>query len=499
MSEQQSSYRQIMKATSIFGGVQVFNILIQLIRSKVIAVLLGPSGLGISALFTTSVGLISGISNFGLGISAVKDISAAQTTGYSARVAIVVTVVRRLVWLTGLLGSFLAFFGAAFLSETTFGTDDYTIAFRWLSLVLLFNQLASGENALLQGMRQLKYMATANVLGSVFGLLISIPLYYFYKIDGIVPSMIISSFFSIIISWSCTRRLKIKPVEISIKKTGTEGLEMLKLGFLLSLSGVVTVAGSYLIRIYIGSTGSINDVGLYSAGFAIVGSYAGIVLSAMGTDYFPRLSALSTENKKTNTLINQQAEMALLILSPILCVFLIFAKWLVLLLYSTAFLAIMGMVQWSILAMYFKAVSWAIAYLFIAQGNSKIYFWNEVLSNFYLVLLSLAGYRFYGLTGLGSAIFTSYVLYLVQVYILARKSSNFMFEKGLLKLFIIQFILGLLSYISIKSLAGHWSYTAGIILIFVSAVYSIKVLNAKINLKELWLKWLKFKNKSIKQ
>ncbi len=485
-----------MKATSIFGGVQVFNILIQLIRSKVIAVLLGPAGLGISALFTTSVGLISGLSNFGLGISAVKDISAAQATGYRARIAIVVTVSRRLVWLTGLLGSFIAFFGAPFLSATTFGNDDYIIAFRWLALVLLFNQLASGENALLQGMRQIKYMATANVLGSLFGLLISIPLYYFYEIDGIVPSMIISSFFSIIISLYFTRRLKIKPVEISIKETGSEGLAMLKLGFFLSLSGLVTVGVSYLIRIFIGNTGSIGDVGLYSAGFAIVGSYAGIVLSAMGTDYFPRLAALSTEYKKANVLINQQAEMALLILGPILCVFLVFAKWVVLLLYSAAFLPIIGMVQWSLLAMYFKAVSWAIAYLFIAKGNSKIYFWNELFSNFYLVVLSLAGYRFYRLTGLGLAIFTGYVLYLVQVYILARKLSQFALEKDFLKLFLFQFILGLLSYISIKSLTAPWSYSAGIVLILVSAVYSIKVLNAKINLQELWLK---FKNKSIKQ
>ncbi len=44
MSDQQSSYRQIMKATSIFGGVQVFQIIIQIIRSKFVALYLGPMG-----------------------------------------------------------------------------------------------------------------------------------------------------------------------------------------------------------------------------------------------------------------------------------------------------------------------------------------------------------------------------------------------------------------------------------------------------------------------
>ena len=38
MSEEKVSYREIMKATSLFGGVQVFNIIVALIKSKIIAV-----------------------------------------------------------------------------------------------------------------------------------------------------------------------------------------------------------------------------------------------------------------------------------------------------------------------------------------------------------------------------------------------------------------------------------------------------------------------------
>ena len=55
MAEQQSSYRQIMKATSIFGGVQVFQIFFQVIRSKFIAVLIGPVGMGIVGLLTSTL------------------------------------------------------------------------------------------------------------------------------------------------------------------------------------------------------------------------------------------------------------------------------------------------------------------------------------------------------------------------------------------------------------------------------------------------------------
>ena len=60
MNKQQASYRQIMKATSLFGGVQVFQIIIAVVRSKFVAILLGPSGMGIVGLLTSTTGLVAG-------------------------------------------------------------------------------------------------------------------------------------------------------------------------------------------------------------------------------------------------------------------------------------------------------------------------------------------------------------------------------------------------------------------------------------------------------
>jgi len=54
----QNSYRQIFKATSIIGGVQFVNIIILIVRSKFIAYLLGPVGMGISGLLVSTTGFI---------------------------------------------------------------------------------------------------------------------------------------------------------------------------------------------------------------------------------------------------------------------------------------------------------------------------------------------------------------------------------------------------------------------------------------------------------
>ena len=44
---------------------------------------------------------------------------------------------------------------------------------------------------------------------------------------------------------------------------------MLKMGFLINLSNLLTIASSYFVRVYITKIGGIEEVGLYSAGFAI--------------------------------------------------------------------------------------------------------------------------------------------------------------------------------------------------------------------------------------
>jgi O-antigen/teichoic acid export membrane protein len=367
MQENQSSYRSIMKATSLFGGVQVFNIVIAIIRSKIIAVLLGPAGMGIVGLLTSTTVFISSLTNFGLGTSAVRDISVAYETGNQNRISVVFTVFRRFVWITGFLGAGVTLISAPWLSELTFGNKDYTVAFMWLSCSLLFSQLTSGQNVLLQGMRKLKYLAKANLLGSFIGLVISAPLYYYYDVEGIVPAIIITTLLSLGITSYFARKIKFDQIKVTSEETIFEGKGMLKMGFMLSLSGLITSGASYIVRIFISNTGNLEDVGLYNAGFAIIGTYVGLVFTAMGTDYYPRLSGVAHDNQKGTMLINQQAEIAILILAPILAIFLIFINWAVILLYSTEFTPINQMIQWAALGMYFKASSLSIGYVFLAK------------------------------------------------------------------------------------------------------------------------------------
>ena len=374
MSEQQSSYRQIFKATSLFGGVQVFNIIISVIKSKFVAMLIGPAGMGIAGLLTSTTQFITSLTNFGLGVSSVKNVAAAASTGNQERVSTIVTVLRRLVWLTGTLGMVVTFALSPLLSRTTFGNSDYTYAFMWISVTLFFQQITSGQMVVLQGLRKLQYLAKSNITGALIGLLISVPVYYIWRLNGIVPVIIIGSVSSMILSHYFSRKAGIRSIKISPKEVVTEGRDMLKMGFILSLNGITVVGVSYLVRIFISHTGGIEQVGLYTAGFAIITTYVGMVFSAMSTDYYPRLSAVANDNKKATDLINQQAEIAILILAPILSVFLVFINFIILILYTPKFMAVNAMIHWAAMGMYFKAASWSVGFILAGERCFKNFF-----------------------------------------------------------------------------------------------------------------------------
>lgn len=496
MTGKKESYRQIMKATSIFGGVQVFQILISIVRSKFVAVLLGPTGMGIVGLITATTGLVTGLTNFGLGTVAIKNISEAISTGDEKRVSAVSTILRRMVWVSGLLGALVTLIFSPWLSEFTFGNKEYTLAFVWVSITLLLNQLTAGELVTLQALRRIQHMAKASLYGSIGGLLVTIPIYYLFGIEGIVPVIIVTAFISFFSARYFAGKIKLEKVKVSRSETVAEGKKMMTTGFIISLSQLIGLITAYLMRIFINHTGSVDDVGFYTAGFTLINTYVGMVFTAMGTDYYPRLSQVSSDNIQCSININQQSEIALLLLAPILIIFLVFVNLAVLLLYSSEFLVISGMVYWAALGILFKAVSWAIAFLFLAKGEGKLYFWNEFGGSLYMLFFGILGYYWGGLPGLGLAFMISFIAYLIQVFIIAKVKYNFSFHSSLTRIFVVQFLLAILSFVVVKFIDQPYSYLPGIILIGVSSWYSFRELEKRIGLKDLFQNFIqKFKRK----
>lgn len=486
MQKDLNSYYSIFKAISLFGGVKVFQIIIGIVKNKFIAVLLGPTGMGIAGMITSTTGFISSLSGFGLETSAVKEVAQAHSSSDEFSVNKVITVLRKLILFTGILGMILTFLFSSYLSVWAFGNEDYSISFKIVSVILLMNQLSIGQTVLLQGTFRYKFMAKASFIGSILGLVITVPLYYFYGFNAIVPAIILASFFNLLLTWFYSLKIPYEPVKLSVRQVFQEGRTMLVLGLTIAITGVINTGQVFFLRLMISRYGSLSDVGLYSAGMTIATSYIGIVLTAMSSDYSPRLASVAHDKNLMIETINKQAILLTTILAPLIIAFIVFIKEVILILYSDQFISISGMIEWIMFGMFFRAISWSISFSFVANNNPGAFLLNTVLSSSYSLVFSVFGYIWFGFQGLGMAFCLTNIIYTLHMMILGNRIFGFQFNSDFLKISIPQILLSGAAFALMKSItSGLLHYGFGLIFIILVSSFAYYHLNKMIDIKAL--------------
>ena len=399
----EQTYTHILKYTGIFGGVQGLNIIVGLVRNKCVAFLLGPAGMGLVALFNSVVNFVSQATNLGISFSAVRHVSELFDQGDEARIQHFVKVVRAWSLLTALLGMLVCLVAGPLLSNKTFTWGDHTLHFMLLAPAVGLLAITGGETAILKGARRLRSLAVIQVFTIVISLLITIPVYAIFGEAGIVPVIVLGALTTMLLTIRHSYRLY--PLQL----TGAsgilgEGMEMVRLGVAFVMAGIMGSGAEMLIRSFLNVEGNLDTVGLYNAGFMLTMTYAGMVFSAMETDYFPRLSAVGDDVEQLNTMVNRQSEVMLLIVSPMLPLLMLLLPVLIPILFRSDFLPVVAMAQVILLSMYVRAVYLPMAYITLAKGDSFHYFLLEAVYDILVVVFVIIGYHHWGLTGTGFAI-----------------------------------------------------------------------------------------------
>ena len=377
--KEENSYSNILKRLSAFGGVQVFNILVSLLRGKFVAMFLGPVGMGISSLYASSLAPLQQICGLGLNLAMVKEISA--TKEEKAALRKVLTIVTRLILFTSILGVLACGLAAPVWSQITFGNHDHTIAYIWLSIFTGLSIGGAGLLAILQGLGEVKRLSKATLVGGLAGLFFGVPLYYFFGDGGIVPAMIIlalSSFLFYLISYRLSTRELRRETEINSDINSSKLVKsLLSMGFILLVGALSGQVISYLINLYIRAFGSIEDVGLFQGANSITNQYTGIIMSSLALDYFPRLSACCKDNAKMREVVNRQTEIVMLVATPLIILLLLTAPLVIRILLTDSFLVITPLMRWMGMGMLIQALAFPLGYIYVAKDDRKAYIWME--------------------------------------------------------------------------------------------------------------------------
>jgi PST family polysaccharide transporter len=473
----QNSYRQIFKSTSLIGGSQVISILLRIVRTKILAVLLGPSGVGIIGLYTSITDLVGMFAGMGIGSSGVRQIAEAAGTGDDDRIARTTITLRRVALILGAAGAVTLVACAYPLSRITFGDSSHAWALAFLSVTIFFGAVSGGQAALIQGMRRVSHLAALSVLGALFGTLFSIPFVFFWGQQGIVPFLIATSAASIGTSWWFARKIKVTRLVMPWKDIWREARGLLNLGIVFMATGVMTAGTMYAIMVIVVRNLGLDAAGLFQAAATLSTLYIGVILTAMGADFYPRLTAVASDDITVNRLVNEQAEVGLLLALPGIVFTLAFAPLIFQIFYSAKFLTANDVLRWYILGIFLRVICWPLGFIILAKGKGMLFFWTETIANGLHIGLAWFGVLFFGLAGVGIAFFIMYVLYATMMVAVARWISGFAWSgnNGRRMLYALPLV-GLMFLVS-HTLTESWSMLLGGLLTVITTFYSLKSLH----------------------
>jgi enterobacterial common antigen flippase len=470
------SYSQILKSSALIGSSTVVNLVIAIVRAKAMAVWLGPTGFGLMTLYSSIIDLTSTISGMGLNSSGVRQIAEAVGTGDAKRIALTAVVLRRTAAVLGALGALLLIVFSRQVSILTFGGDQHDISVKLLSAAVFFSCLSGGQVALIQGTRRISDLVKIGILGAAAGAIITILLVYFLREDGIIPSILCGSVISLIASWWHSRKIKICAVSLTLNKIKNEVVSLLKLGFVFMASGLMMTGASYAIRVFILYKVGFEAAGLYQSAWTLGGIYIGIILGAMGTDFYPRLTAAAKDNITCNRLVNEQTLVGVLLAGPGVTATLTLAPLIIPLLYSSEFQQAVDVLRWLCLGMTLRVISWPMGFIILAKGAKNWFFLSELAWTAVYVAVAWACVNVFGVNGAGIAFFISYMFHVLMIYLIVQQLSGFQCSSTNLIVILILVFTVTVVFCSFYVLSYPWEMVFGIFSVIAISVYSIRAL-----------------------
>jgi len=478
--EKDASYQQILKSSAIIGGANGLNYLVGIIRTKMIAILLGPSGVGLVDLYLSATAAISTFSGLGIVSSGVREIAEANGGEDRNEIAATAKTLRRICWLSGLTGWAISAALSIPLSKWIMGSGNHAWAIAILGSTVFLGIISGGQNALLEGIRRIGDIARVQVIAMLLNTAITLGFYAWLRDKGIVPVLVFTAAVNLSVSWYFVRRVKPEEIKQSWKETFHRSKRLISLGLAFMWSSLLTALVTLGVRVMISRELGLEANGIYQSAWSISGMFAGFILSAMGTDFYPRLTGISSDHREVNRLVNEQTEIGVLLALPGILGTMTFAPWLMHLLYSPKFLQGAPLLPWFLMGIFGQVVSWPLAYILIAKGEKGWFAASETIANILKFILAASLLIGMGLIGTSIAYPILYLIYTIGMLVITRHLTGFRWNRQVGHLLGIAGILIVLGFCAARFLPEIPALIAGATLSSIAGVFSLRGLASRI-------------------
>ncbi|MFM9401182.1 O-antigen translocase [Myroides odoratimimus] len=418
-------------ASMYSGFAAISKILSAVVIAKVVAVLLGPEGLALIGQLNNFILLSVTLAGTAISQGIVKYVAQYAKEDINRLNAIIGIGLRLVLYSCSLLALILIL-GSYYLSSYILLDGKFYFVFVLLGVTLVLSGLNSLFTSVLNGFKEFKKFNLITILSNLFGLIVTIILIYFYRIEGVLISLALNQTIIFSISYLYIR----KEEWYSLKKywrlpfNKELATDLSKYAVLSVFSTVLVPIVTILIRKIIIKEDSLTAAGYYE--FVLRVSSVTIMFFSIiiSTYYIPRISEINIVRdlkKEVRNTYNVVVPILIIILTVIYI-----SRHLIIKVLATDEFAVVGSVlYWQLIGDFFKVLAQILSFILVAKALIKLAIVIEVifnLTNLLLCFLLVPYYGFESVLGVYSILYFLYFISFVLIYkyvLLNVKKYNF--------------------------------------------------------------------------
>ncbi len=361
------------------------------------------------------------------------------------------------------------------IAHLVFGDSQAAGDITWLALGVALSVAAASQLAYLKGMRMIGDLARVNIITGFIATVLGIIAIFLWRNSGVTVLVLLVPLTTFVTGYyfvaRANRTLAKIPRPACIELAAEfRGLTLLGIAFM--LSALAMTGAELAVRSMVQQRLGEEALGQFQASWSIGMIYLAVILGALATDYYPRLTGIINDRQAANRTINQQSEAVLLLCAPLLLGVLSLAPWVVRLLYSVEFVPAVDILHWQLLGDTLKILNLPLGYVVIAKGAGRIYIVIQALGAGTLVGITYLGLPWIGVAATGVAFIAMYVVVLPLNLIAARYWLGFRWSRSV-KLQASVLTLGAVTLVALGNVSDLAAAIAGVPLSIAFAGYAL--------------------------
>lgn len=416
---QKEDCNDTFRSTLLFGFVQIINVAAKAIINKVAAVVLGPSGVGLIGMLTSTSGLLKTVASLGVSQSVVKDISEAKAKGDLKEYSEIVRLTNKLLLFTSTLGFVIACLIIPFRDGFSDGILDAE-GFLFLAVAVAFIIFWEGQLAILKGTRALQYLAKANIIAACLALVTSCTIYIVFKDDGILAVLVLTPLIALLVSSYYVKKLEVDK-DAKRNVNWEKSRPIVKTGIALSFATILSQLTVFVTSLYIVEHSSLTVLGYYNVGILMMVGYFSVVINAITTDYYPRISAIASDNNAIENELNKQSMVSLVICLPIFVSFIFALPFALPMLFSDEFIIAIEFIQIGVFGTLLTILSNQFDLIIVVKRDTKVFIACAIALRAVELICNITMFNYFGLVGLGwSIVITSFLHFSLMMFVVKK-------------------------------------------------------------------------------